>query len=96
VLTFQGKTHLFKVRGLKMLSVGREKLSVEGDVYKLTDLSDLTGKYRKVETAGLTFIDRPSDLVIRNDKGVTINIKGKEKGVSLDLVREGLTIKPAK
>ena len=80
VLTFQGKTHLFKVRGFKMLSVGREKLSVNGDVYKLTNLSDLPGRYKKVETAGLTFIGRPSDLVLQNEKGVTIDVKGKEKG----------------
>jgi len=33
VLTFQGKTHLYRVRGLKVLSVGVRKLSVGGDVY---------------------------------------------------------------
>ena len=96
VLTFQGKTHLFKVRGFKMLSVGREKLSVDGDVYKLTNLSDLTGTYRKVSTAGLTFIAHPSDMVLQNDKGVTINVMGKQKGISLDLAQEGLTIEPAR
>lgn len=95
VLTFQGKTHLFKVKGFKMLSVGREKLSVNGDVYKLTNLSDLPGRYKKIETAGLTFIGRPSDLVLQNEKGVTIDVKGKEKGVSLDLTEEGLEIRPA-
>jgi len=96
VLTFQGKTHLFKVRGFKMLSVGREKLSVDGDVYKLANLSDLTGTYRKVPTAGLTFIANPSDMVLQNDKGVTINVMGKQKGISLDLAQEGLTIEPAR
>ena len=29
VLTFQGKTHLFQVRGLKVLSVGIRKLSLQ-------------------------------------------------------------------
>ena len=79
-----------------MLSVGREKLSVDGDVYKLANLSDLSGTYRKVPTAGLTFIANPSNMVLQNDKGVTINVMGKEKGISLDLAQEGLTIGPAK
>jgi len=92
VLTFQGATHLFKVRGFKVLSVGRERLSVDGEVYKLTNVSDLNGTYRKVPTAGLTFIRNPSDMVLQNANGVTINVVGKEKGISLDLASEGLTI----
>jgi hypothetical protein len=34
-------------------------------------------------------------MVIRNDKGVTINFAGQQKGLNLDLVKEGLTIQPA-
>ena len=96
VLTFQGKTHLFKVKGLKVLSIGVRKLSVNGDVYNLTNYLDLAGTYKKADPAGITFIVGEKDLVIRNDKGVTINIKGKQKGLDLDLVKEGLTFKPAK
>ena len=96
VLTFQGKTHLFKVRGFKMLSVGRERMSVGGDVYKLTNVSDLNGTYKRVQTGGLTFIASPSDMVLQNEKGVTIDVKGKEKGLSLDITDQGLNIKPAK
>jgi hypothetical protein len=95
VLTFQGKTHLFQVKGLKVLSVGLRKLSLNGDVYQLTKLLDLAGTYQKADPAGLTFIVGERGLVIRNDKGVTINIKGTAKGLNLDLVKEGLTIQPA-
>ena len=56
VLTFQGKTHLFQVRGLKVLSVGIRKLSLNGDVYNLTNVLDLAGTYKKADPAGLTFI----------------------------------------
>ncbi len=96
VLTFQGKTHLFKVKGLKVLSIGVRKLSVNGDVFNLTNYLDLAGTYKKADPTGITFIVGEKDLVIRNDKGVTINIKGKQKGLDLDLVKEGLTFKPAK
>jgi hypothetical protein len=95
VLTFEGKTHLFQVRGLKVLSVGMRTLALNGDVYNLKQLSDLAGTYQKADPAGITFIVGEKGLVIRNDKGVTINIKGKEKGLNVDLVKEGLTIQPA-
>ena len=32
-------------------------------------------------------------LVIQNDKGVVINLKGREIGLALDLTTEGLNIK---
>jgi hypothetical protein len=95
VLTFQAKTHLFRVRGLKVLSVGIRSMELNGDVYNLKNLTDLAGTYKKADPAGLTFIVGEKGLVIRNDRGVTINIKGKEKGLNLDLVAEGLTIQPA-
>jgi hypothetical protein len=96
VLTYQGKTYIFNIKGFEKLAVGMKKVSVNGDVYKLTKLSDLEGKYKKAEPAGLTFIKGKKDLVIQNDKGVTINIKAKEKGLSLDIAKEGLTISKIK
>jgi hypothetical protein len=96
VLTYQGTTYQFKVRGFEKFAVGGEKLSVDGDVYNLTKVSDIEGKYKKAEPAGLTFIEGKKDLVIQNGKGVTINLKGKAKGVSLDVVKTGLVIKKLK
>jgi hypothetical protein len=95
VLTFQAKTHLFRVRGLKVLSVGLRTLELNGDVYNLKNLTDLAGTYKKADPAGITFIVGEKGLVIRNSKGVTINIKGLQKGLNVDLVQEGLTIQPA-
>ena len=96
VLTFQGKTHLFKVRGLKVMAVGLSKLSVGGDVYNLANLADMTGTFQKADPAGITFIVGEKGLVIQNSKGVTINFKGLRKGLELDLVKEGLLVEPAK
>jgi|UniRef100_A0A7C3UX60 hypothetical protein len=96
VLTYGGKTHLFKVRGLKVLAVGLTKLSVGGDVYNLKNLADMSGTYQKADPAGLTFIVGETGLVVQNGKGVTINFKGLRKGLGLDLVKEGLIIESAK
>ena len=95
VLTFQGKTHLFRVRGLKVLSVGVRTLALNGDVYNLKNLTDLAGTYQKADPAGITFIVGEKGLVIQNNKSVTINIKGLQKGLNVDLVQEGLNIQPA-
>ena len=95
VLTYGGKTHLFRVRGLKVLAVGLTKLSVGGNVYNLTNLNDMAGTYQKADPAGITFIVEEKGLVVQNSKGVTINFKGLRKGLGLDLVKEGLTIEPA-
>jgi hypothetical protein len=95
VLTFQGKTHLFQVRGLKVMSVGIRVLELNGDVYGIKNLTDLSGTYQKADPAGITFIVGEKGLVIRNDRGVTINLKGMKKGLNVDLVAEGLTIQPA-
>ena len=93
VITYGDKTHLFKVKGFEKFAVGREKLAVKGDVYHLKNLDDLAGKYHKADPAGLTFIKDTKDLVIENDKGVVINVKGKEHGLALDLTKDNLTIK---
>jgi hypothetical protein len=95
VVTFEGKTHLFQVRGLKVLSVGIRVLELNGDVYNLKNLTDLSGTYKKADPAGITLIAGEKGLVIRNDRGVTINLKGMKKGLNVDLVAEGLTIQPA-
>jgi len=95
VLTFQGRTHLFRVRGLKVGSVGVRRMSLRGDVYNLNNVNDLAGTYQKADPAGLTFIVGERGLVIRNDRGVTINLTARQKGLNLDLVQEGLTFQPA-
>jgi hypothetical protein len=93
VITYGGKTHLFKIKGFEKMALGRTKMDVNGEVYQLKQLSDLAGKYKKAEPAGMTFIKGKTDLVIQNEKGVVINLKGKEHGLQLDLTADGLNIK---
>jgi hypothetical protein len=96
VITYGGKTHLFKVKGFEKFAVGRKKMRVNGDVYHLKQLSDLAGTYRKAEPAGFTFIAHPKGLVIQNENGVIIDLQGKVHGLALDITKEGLTIKDIK
>ncbi|MEJ2673235.1 MAG: hypothetical protein P8168_13755 [Deltaproteobacteria bacterium] len=96
VLTFGAKTYSFKVKGLKVLSVGLKKASANGDVYKLTNAADLAGTYKEASRAGLTFIKGTKGIIVQNEKGVVINVQSTAKGLSLGLIEGGLTIEDVK
>jgi hypothetical protein len=97
VLTFGPRTYAFKVKGLKVLSVGIKKASVNGDVYKLTNAADLAGTYKQASKGGLTLIKgKTGTVVVENEKGVVINVTGGTKGLDVGLVQGGLTIKDVK
>ena len=95
MLTIQGRTHLFRVRGLKLGAMGIRRISLRGYLYNLNNVKDLAGTCQKADSAGITFITGERGLVIRNDQGVTINLVAQKKGLNLDLVQEGLTFQPA-
>jgi hypothetical protein len=61
--------------------------------FNLKAVDDLEGKYQKADKAGITFIKKGDiGLVVKNDKGVVLNLKAVKKGLELDLVSEGLTV----
>ena len=93
VVTYGPKTYAFKVRGLNVLTAGIQKLKANGQVFNLKAIDDLEGKYQKADQAGITFIKKEDmGLVVKNDKGVVLNLKAVKKGLELDLVSEGLTV----
>ena len=96
VLTFGDRTYAFKVKGLKVLSVGIKKASVNGEVYNLKNAADLAGTYKKASKGGLTLVKKKGAAVVENDKGVVINVLGSVKGMDVGLAKGGLTIKDVK
>ena len=97
VVTYGPKTYAFKVRGLNVLTAGIQKLEANGQVFNLKAIDDLEGKYQKADKAGITFIKKEDiGLVVKNDKGVVLNLKAVKKGLELDLVSEGLTVQKVK
>ena len=93
VVTYGPRTYAFKVRGLKVLGVGITKLDAQGSVYNLKAIDYLEGTYRKAQMAEVTFIKKEDmGLVVKNEKGVVLNLKAVQKGLELDLVSEGLTV----
>jgi len=90
-LKFKGKTYNFDIKGLNVAAVGISKISAKGDVYNLKDASDLAGTY-VTASAGLAVIKGKAGLVMRNDKGVVINLNADQTGAQLNLGTDGLKI----
>ena len=90
-LKFKGKTYKFDVQGLNVAAVGLAKIRAKGEAYNLKDPSDLAGTY-VTATAGLAVIKGKAGLVMRNDKGVVINLLSDQTGAQLSLGTDGLKI----
>jgi hypothetical protein len=90
-LKFQDKIYAFTLQGLNVSAVGISKISAKGDVYNLTAPTDLAGNY-VTAGAGLAVIKGAAGLVMRNAKGVVINLISDQTGVQLSLGTDGLAI----
>lgn len=90
-LKFKGKSYNFNIKGLNVAAVGISKVSSKGEVYNLKDASDLAGTYMTV-SAGAALIKGKAGLLMRNDKGVVINLLSDQTGVQLNLGSDGLKI----
>ena len=90
-LMFKNKSYNFKIQGLNAGAVGISKISAKGDVYNMKDVSEFAGHYALAQ-AGIAFIKGEKGLIMRNEKGVVINLKALQKGVNLSLGAGGMTI----
>ena len=91
VLRFNGERHLFKIEGLSVGSVGVSTINAVGNVYNMTDISQLTGNYAAVG-AGLTLAGGMAGLTMQNQSGVIINLYAVQQGVQLNIGPQGFTI----
>lgn len=90
-LSFQGESHKFKVKGLKIGGIGMHKVELTGDVYKLNDIKDFSGTYFVAE-AGLTVVKGVGGFWLKNNNGVTLHLTSKAEGLALSVGVEGLYI----
>jgi hypothetical protein len=90
-LKFKGKEYKFTVRGLDAGALGFSKISAKGDVYNMKNVAEFPGNYA-VAQAGATIYKGGTGLLMRNAKGVVINLKAEQTGVQLTLGAQGLAI----
>ena len=91
VLTFKGKEHSFKVKGLSVGDVGITKADAAGSVYHLKKLSDFNGTYTAAAAEG-TLGGGAGVTAMKNQNGVVINLKSTTQGVNIKLAAEGVKL----
>jgi hypothetical protein len=91
VLRFNGERYLFKIDGLSVGNVGIASISAVGNVYNLTNASQLAGNYAGVG-AGITLAAGAAGLTMQNENGVIINLSAVQQGVQLNIGPQGFTI----
>lgn len=89
VLTFKGKDHAFKVKGLSVGDVGITNADATGNVYHLKKLSDFNGTYTSAAAEG-TLGGGAGVTTMKNQNGVVINLKATTQGVNIKLAGEGV------
>jgi len=84
-LTYQGKTHEFKIRGLTAgANVGVSKMSAAGEVYDLKDLAKFPGTYTKLDVSA-TAGGGVGALHLKNEHGVVMKLTSRTQGLQLNV-----------
>jgi hypothetical protein len=88
---FQGKKYPINIKGLGLGAVGLAKVNAVGDVYNLTKPSDVAGTYVGI-TGGIAIAGGVKGILARNEKGVVVDLRATQQGVSFNLGTDGFTI----
>jgi hypothetical protein len=84
-LTYQGKTHEFKISGLTAgANVGVSKMSAAGEVYDLKDLAKFPGTYTKLDVSA-TAGGGVGALHLKNENGVVMKLTSRTQGLQLNV-----------
>ena len=89
VLSYQGKNHPFKVKGLSVGEIGITKAEATGRVFNLKKLEDFNGLYAAAGAEG-TIALGAGETAMKNKKGVVIYVSPLTKGVNFKLAVKGV------
>jgi len=90
-LTYKGKNYPVKVDGLTVGEVGVKRANAVGNVYDLKSLADFDGTY-VAGGAGATIGGGAGITAMKNQNGVTVELKSTTQGASLKLAAEGIKL----
>ena len=91
VLSYDGVDYEFKIKGLKLGTIGISKVSAVGDVYNMTSLSQFSGTYVAGQ-AGIAIAGGVGGTVLQNQNKVHIRLSSTQKGAALNVGVDGITI----
>ena len=90
-LSYQGQELEFCIHGMSLGDVGAAKLTAYGVVYNLKSLDDFSGKYFAM-SVGVAIARGESASLLQNERGVTIELESKVKGLRLTMAGTSLRI----
>lgn len=91
-LTYGGRRYGITVGGLGIGGIGASTVNASGTVYGLRRRSDFTGAYVQLRQGWAVGAAGKGMLWLRNDKGVTIRLATKRRGLQLSLGADGVLI----
>lgn len=91
VLSYGGTDYEFKIKGLKLGTIGISKISAVGSVYNMDSLSQFSGTYIAGQ-AGIALAGGVGGTVLENQNKVYIRLGSTQKGVALNIGIDGITI----
>jgi hypothetical protein len=86
-----GGTYPIKVGGMDLANVGVTELEGVGSVYNITNPEDIYGTYNKA-SAGIAILGGAKSTIMKNAKGVVIDLSATQKGVSVSLGIGSITV----
>ena len=93
-LTYKGKAYRVRIRGLEVGSVGGAHIDAKGDVYHLKGIADFDGTYGAVGAAAAAG-PGAGHSILRNEKGVVIDLASDREGVQVKAGLDGLRLELA-
>ncbi|MGI9535367.1 MAG: LysM peptidoglycan-binding domain-containing protein [Thermodesulfobacteriota bacterium] len=91
ILTYKGVDYAFKIKGLKVGTIGVSKVSAVGNVYNMSDLSKFSGTYVAGQ-AGIALAGGVGGTILENQNKVVIKLTSTQQGVALNLGIDGIQI----
>jgi hypothetical protein len=82
---------VFCIRGLSVGDVGAAHLRADGFVFNLHSLEDFSGKYFAM-SAGAAVAGGQSATLLKNERGVTMQLDTKVQGIRFNLAASGVSI----
>lgn len=91
-LHYKGADYHFKTGGIKVGGMGIAKISVAGEVYDLSDISQFPGTYITGDY-GVSLGGGMGGIILQNENGVYMHLHSAIEGVALAMGVEGITVK---
>lgn len=91
VVHYGDSDQTFCIRGLSVGDVGAAHLRAEGFVFNLRSLEDFSGRYFAM-SAGAAVAGGTSATLLKNDRGVTMQLDTRIRGIRFNLAASGVSI----